>query len=101
MPVPTSAPAQPDPLASTEAPSCERSSVPPWLRLVVTFGVLLALETLLPRLGLGPTAQVLVLLAALTAFGRLFWWHCGVDRRGVLLMLGVVWAAGLAKIALR
>jgi len=32
-------------------PTCERSSLPPWLRLAITFAVLFGLKRALPGLG--------------------------------------------------
>jgi hypothetical protein len=82
-------------------PACERSSLSPQLRLGVTFAVLFALKWALPVLGLSSTTQVLVLLAVATAFIWRFWWRCGTDRRGPLVLIASLWVAGLAKILLR
>jgi hypothetical protein len=82
-------------------PTCARSSLSPGLRLGITFGVLFALKWLLPILGVPDTPQVLVLLVAATFFVWRFWWHCSPNRRAALFMAGLLWAAGLLKIALR
>jgi hypothetical protein len=82
-------------------PTCARSSLSPGARLGIAFGVLFTLKWLLPTLGVPPTAQVLVLLVAATMFVWRFWWHCSPDRRGALLLGGLLWVAGLFKIALR
>ena len=87
--------------ASNAGPTCARSSLSPGLRLGITFGVLFALKWLLPMFGVPDTAQVLVLLVAATLFVWRFWWHCSPNRRGALFMAGLLWAAGLLKIALR
>lgn len=89
----------PDPLVS--GPACERSSLSPQLRIGITFGVLFALKWALPALGLPSTAQVLVLLVVATFLAWRFWWRCGTDRRGPLILIGSLWVAGLAKILLR
>ncbi len=81
-------------------PTCERSRLSPQLRLAITFGVLFALKWSLPALGLSSTAQVLVLLTVATFFAWRFWWRCGTDRRGPVLLIGSLWIAGLAKILL-
>ncbi|MGZ8376968.1 MAG: hypothetical protein ACXW61_13625 [Gemmatirosa sp.] len=82
-------------------PTCERSALPPHVRLAITFAVLLALRWALPRLGVSPTLQVLALLATATFLAWRFWWNCGTDRRGPLLLVGTLWVAGLAKILMR
>ncbi len=71
------------------------------VRLAITFIVLFALRWLLPATGLASTYQVLVILAAATFFAWRFWWNCGTDRRGPLLLVGSLWIAGLAKILLQ
>lgn len=81
--------------------TCERSSLPPAVRFAITFGVLYGLKRGLPATGLPPSAQVLALLVVATGFVWRFWWRCSPDRRGPLLLTGALWAAGLAKIALR
>lgn len=81
------------------AATCERSTLPPWLRLGITFGVLFALKGGLPALGLGPVLQVLALLVVATFFAWRFWWTCSPDRRGVFILVIVLWVAGIAKIA--
>lgn len=79
-------------------PTCEQSALSPVLRLVITLGVLFALKWSLPAFGLSPILQVIVLLAVATVFARLFWWRCNADRRGVMLLIGSLWVAGLVKI---
>lgn len=86
----------PSPVGAT----CERSRFSPLQRLVITFGVLFALKWLLPLAGLPPTAQVLSLLVVATFFAWRFWWRCGTDHRGPLLLIGTLWVAGIAKILL-
>jgi hypothetical protein len=81
-------------------PTCERSALPPWLRLAITFGVLFALRWLLPAWGVAPAVQVLALLIAVTFFAWRFWWNCRTDRRGPLILIGSLWIAGLAKLLL-
>jgi hypothetical protein len=88
------------PDAPSAGPTCERSSLSPQLRLVITFGVLFLLKWSLPVVGLSPTVQVLVLLSVATGFAWKFWWRCTPDRRGPMLLIGSLWAAGLAKILL-
>lgn len=82
-------------------PTCERSLLPPQVRLAITFAVLFALRWALPALGVPPTLQVLALVVAGTFFAWRFWWSCGTDRRGPLLLIGTLWVAGLAKIVLQ
>jgi hypothetical protein len=77
--------------------ACKRSRLPGWLRLVITFAVLLALKYALPLVGLTPVLQVLVLLVVATGFAWQFWWNCSPDRRGVAFLIVVLWAAGLFK----
>jgi hypothetical protein len=77
--------------------ACKRSRLPGWLRLVITFAVLVALEYALPLVGLAPVLQVLVLLVVATGFAWQFWWNCSPDRRGVAFLVAVLWAAGLVK----
>jgi hypothetical protein len=81
-------------------PTCERSSLPPAARLAITFAVLFALRWALPRLGVSPMLQVLALLAVGTYLAWRFWWSCGTDRRGPLLLIGTLWVAGVTKILL-
>ncbi len=81
-------------------PTCERSALPPAVRLAITFAVLFALRWALPRLGASPTLQVLALPAAATVLAWRFWWNCGTDRRGPLLLVGSLWIAGIAKVLL-
>ena len=85
---------------AADGPTCARSALPPWMRLAITFGVLFALKHALPMVGMPRTPQVLVLLAVATLLAWRFWWHCSPNRRGALLLVGVLWMAGLAKIAL-
>jgi len=94
-------PRQPAPGGEAPAgPACARSALPWWLRLAITFAVLLGLKWALPAAGLAPRLQVLALLAVATLFIWRFWWNCSPDRRGALLLGGSLWAAGLLKIAL-
>jgi hypothetical protein len=79
-------------------PACRRSRLPGWLRLAITLGALFALKYTLPLFGLAPAVQILTLLAAATGFAWLFWWNCSPDRRGVALLLGTLWLAGLVKL---
>jgi hypothetical protein len=78
--------------------ACPRSRLPGWLRLIITFGVLLALKYALPLLSLAPALQIVILLVVATAFAWRFWWHCSPDRRGVAVLIGVLWVAGLIKL---
>ncbi len=78
--------------------ACRRSRLPGWLRLLIAFSVLFALKYALPLVGISPALQVLILLVTTTAFAWLFWWNCTPDRRGVAILLGSVWLAGLIKI---
>jgi hypothetical protein len=55
----------------------------------------------MPVLGIPSTSQVLVLLVVATFFAWRFWWTCGTDRRGPLLLIGSLWIAGLVKIILQ
>jgi hypothetical protein len=48
--------------------ACEHSALAPWLRLAITFGVLVALRWLLPLWGVAPAVQVLALLVGVTFF---------------------------------
>jgi hypothetical protein len=41
---------------------------------------------------------VLILLVVATGFAWLFWWNCSPDRRGVALLLGLLWLAGAIKV---
>jgi hypothetical protein len=85
---------------AADGPVCVQSSLSPQVRIAITFGVLFALKWLLPLAGVAPTVQVLVLVAAATFFAWRFWWRCGTDRRGPLLLIGTLWIAGLAKVLL-
>ena len=78
--------------------ACRRSRLPGWLRLAIAFGVLFALEHALPFAGVSPRLQVLLLLVTATLFAWRFWWSCSPDRRGVALLVGILWAAGLVKL---
>lgn len=78
--------------------ACRRSRLPAWLRLVITFAVLFGLKYTLPLIGLAPAIQILVLLVGVSGFAWLFWWNCTPDRRGVVILLVTVWAAGLLKL---
>lgn len=77
--------------------ACRRSRLPAWLRLVIAFAVLFALKYSLPLVGAPAVLQVLALLVVATGIAWLFWWNCSPDRRGVLLLIGSLWAAGLIK----
>ena len=79
-------------------PACRRSRLPGWLRLTITFAVLAALKYGLPLTGLEPMLQVLVLLVVATGFAWRFWWNCSPDRRGVAVLVGVLWLAGAIKV---
>jgi hypothetical protein len=79
-------------------PTCRRSRLPGWLRLAITFGVLLALKYALPMTGIASVGQVLILLVVATCFAWQFWWNCSADRRGVLLLVGLLWLAGAIKV---
>jgi hypothetical protein len=78
--------------------ACRRSRLPGWLRLAITFGVLFALKYAMPLLGVAPALQVLVLLVVATGLAWRFWWNCSPDRRGVTILVGVLWVAGLVKL---
>src|SRR5688572_33421938 len=65
--------------------ACRRSRLPGWLRLVITFAVLLALKYSLPLFGVPATLQVLTLLIVATGFAWVYWWNCSPDRRGVAI----------------
>ena len=78
-------------------PACRRSRLPGWLRLAITFAVLLALKYALPFVGVAPVVQVLILLVVATVFAWQFWWNCSPDRRGVAVLVGVLWIAGAIK----
>ena len=77
--------------------ACRRSRLPGWLRLAIVFGVLFALKYAMPLLGVAPALQVLVLLVVATGLAWQFWWNCSPDRRGVTILVGVLWVAGLVK----
>jgi len=78
--------------------ACRRSRLPGWLRLAIAFGVLFALKYAMPLLGVAPALQVLVLLVVATGLAWQFWWNCSPDRRGVTILVGVLWVAGLVKL---
>lgn len=78
--------------------SCRRSRLPGWLRLAITFSVLFALKYALPVVGVAPALQVLALLLVATVFAWQFWWNCSPDRRGVTILLGLLWLAGAIKV---
>ncbi len=82
-------------------PTCARSSLPPGVRLVIAFGVLFGVKLVLPLLPLSASAEVVVLLLVASFFIWRFWWHCNPDRRGALLLAGMLWAAGALKLALQ
>jgi uncharacterized membrane protein YphA (DoxX/SURF4 family) len=81
-------------------PTCARSSLPPGVRLAIAFGVLFGLKLALPLLPLSASAQVVVLLLVASLFIWRFWWHCNPNRRGALLLGGMLWLAGALKLAL-
>lgn len=102
MPTPASLPESVPSSSPPSGPACERSSLPPWLRFGITFGVLFALKLwLLPSLGLPPTVQVLTLLAVATFFVWRFWWRCSPARRGAIILTATLWIAGVAKILMQ
>jgi MFS superfamily sulfate permease-like transporter len=78
--------------------ACTPSSLPAWLRFAIAFGVLFTLKYVLPLLGISLALQVLILLVVATFIAWRFWWNCSPDRRGVALLVAVLWIAGLAKI---
>ena len=78
--------------------ACRRSRLPGWLRLAIAFGVLFALKYAMPLLGVAPALQVLVLLVVATGLAWQFWWNCSPDRRGVTILVGVLWVAGVVKL---
>jgi hypothetical protein len=61
-------------------------------------GVLAALKYSLPFIGVPPALQVLILLLVATGFAWFFWWNCSPDRRGVAVLIGTLWLAGLIKL---
>lgn len=77
---------------------CRRSRLPGWLRLAITFAVLFALKYALPVVGVAPALQVLTLLVVATGFAWQFWWNCSPDRRGVTILLALLWLAGAIKV---
>jgi hypothetical protein len=87
-------------LASLVRPpdACTPSSLPAWLRFAIAFGVLFALKYALPLLGISLALQVLILLVVATFIAWRFWWNCSPDRRGVALLVVVLWIAGFVKI---
>jgi hypothetical protein len=68
------------------------------LRFAVAFGVLYTLKYALPLLEISLIPQVLILLVVATFIAWRFWWNCSPDRRGVALLVVVLWVAGFAKI---
>lgn len=91
----------PSPSLFRPGASCARSSLPGWLRLAITFAVLFALKYALPLVGVAPALQVLLLLVVATGFAWQFWWNCSPDRRGVALLVGLLWGAGMLKLLVR
>ena len=81
--------------------SCRRSKLPPWLRMVIFFGVLFPLKYALPYTGLSAAAQVIALVAVATLLICAFWWACGEGRRGGLLLMAMLWIAAIIKIAMQ
>jgi hypothetical protein len=59
---------------------------------------LFALKYVLPIVGVSPVLSVLILLVAATGFAWAFWWNCSPDRRGVAILVGTLWIAGIIKI---
>ncbi len=78
--------------------TCRRSRLPGWLRLAITFSVLFALKYTLPFLGISAALQVVILVVVATGFAWEFWWNCSPDRRGVALLIGLLWMAGVIKL---
>lgn len=78
--------------------ACRQSRLPGWLRLAITFSVLFALKYALPFLSVAAALQVVVLLVVATVLAWRFWWNCSPDRRGVALLIGMLWIAGLVKL---
>lgn len=78
--------------------ACRRSRLPGWLRLAITFAVLFALKYTLPLIGVAPVLVLLVLLVVATGFAWQFWWNCSPDRRGVAVLVAVIWLAGVIKL---
>jgi hypothetical protein len=72
--------------------------LPGSLRLAITFGVLFALKYAMPIVGAAPVLQVLVLVVVATGFAWQFWRNCSPDRRGVLILVGLLWIAGAIKL---
>jgi hypothetical protein len=62
------------------------------------FAVLFALKYAMPPLGVAAALQVLILLVVATVFAWQFWWNCSPDRRGVAVLIGALWVAGLVKL---
>jgi hypothetical protein len=56
------------------------------------------LKYALPFLGISLIAQVVILLVVATFIAWRFWWNCSPDRRGVALLIVVLWIGGFAKI---
>lgn len=79
-------------------PACRRSRLPGWLRLAITFGVLFALKYGLPVVGVAPVLQVVILVVVATVFAWQFWWNCSPDRRGVAMLVAMLWIAGAIKL---
>jgi hypothetical protein len=81
--------------------ACARNRFTPLQRFAICFGALFALKYALRLTTLGATAQALLLAAATTA---LFWalWSAGpANRRGMLVLTGIIWVATAAKVMLR
>lgn len=78
--------------------ACRRFRLPGWLRLAITFAVLFALKYTLPLIGVAPVLVLLVLLVVATGFAWQFWWNCSPDRRGVAVLVAVIWLAGVIKL---
>jgi hypothetical protein len=98
MSLPAEDPNAAAPFPPQSGPTCEQSALSPQLRLAITFAVLFALKYAQPFVGVPPTIQVLVLLVAATFFAWRFWWRCSPNHRGALVLISVLWIAGIAKI---
>jgi hypothetical protein len=72
--------------------------LPAWLRLAITFCILFALKYVLPLVGVAPALQVVTLLIVATGLAWQFWWNCNPDRRGVVILVGALWVAGVIKL---
>ena len=71
------------------------------MRLIIFFGVLFPLKYALPYTGVSEAAQVIALVVVATLLVGVFWWACGEGRRGGLLLVAMLWAAAIVKIAMQ